>query len=103
MTTLEIAALLAGYALALCRLLNAAKALWSWLPSKLQPLLPALITVLPMLAAQLGVAHTKLDISEALLLAFGALTTAVRGELPVPAVALVLLFLGVTSLPACAS
>lgn len=98
MSTLELAALLAGYALALARLLNAAKLLWSWLPVKLQPLLPALVTVLPLLASQLGAAETKLALSEALLLALGALTTAVRGQHPVPPPLLVLLFLAFTGM-----
>lgn len=105
MTTIELAALLAGYALAIARLLNAAKLLWAWVkPTWLQPALPALVTVLPLLAAQLGAAETKLDISEALLMAFGALSTAVRGERPVPPAVLALMFFGFVSVvPACAS
>lgn len=104
MTTLEIAALLAGYALALARLLNAGRALWAWVkPTWLQPLLPALVTILPLLATQLGAADTKIAISEALLMAFGALATAVRGEKPVPPLALALLFFGFVSVvPGCA-
>ncbi len=104
MSTLELAALIAGYALALARLLNAARGLWSWVPTKLPPLLPALVTVLPLLASQLGAATTKLDITESLVLALGALTTAIRGQHPVPPPALALLFVGfVISATACSS
>lgn len=101
MTIIELAALLAGYALALARLLNAAKPLWSWVPEKAQPLLPALITVLPVLASSLGGVETRLDLAEALLLAFGALTTAVRG-VPAQAKAVMLvLALAMGPLQAC--
>lgn len=103
MSTLELAALLAGYALAMARLLNAARPLWAWVPVKLQPLLPALVTVLPLLASQLGAATTRLDMTESGILALGALMTAVRGQHPVPPVALVLLFLGFTGLAGCSS
>jgi hypothetical protein len=102
MSFLEFVALLAAYALATARLLNAAKPLWSWVPTKLQPLLPALLSVLPTLAAQLGMVHTKLDLTETLVVALGALMTAVRGQHPVPPALLVLAFLGFTNLTACA-
>lgn len=102
MSTLELAALIAGYALAVARLLNAGKLLWSWLPTKLQPLLPALVTVLPLLAAQLGAVTTKLDLVESLVLALGALTTAIRGEHPVPPLAIVMLIGGLACASGCA-
>lgn len=103
MSVLELAAMLAAYALATARLLNAAKPLWSWVPTKLQPLLPALLTVLPALGAQLGMVHTKLDLTETLIMALGALMTAVRGQHPVPGPVLALVFLGfIGVLPGCA-
>jgi hypothetical protein len=80
MTPIEIATIVAGYTLALLRLLGAARPLWSWLPEKAQPILPALLVVLPVIASQFGTVQTKLDFMEAIVLALGALGTAVRGS-----------------------
>jgi hypothetical protein len=44
-----------------------------------QPLLPALLVVLPAIASQFGTVETKLDFAEAVVLALGALGTAIRG------------------------
>jgi hypothetical protein len=82
MTPIEIATIVAGYTLALVRLLGAARPLWSWLPEKAQPLLPALLVVLPAIASQFGTVETKLDFAEAVVLALGALGTAIRGGAP---------------------
>ena len=82
MTPIEIATIVAGYTLALVRLLGAARPLWSWLPEKAQPLLPALLVVLPAMASQFGTVETKLDFAEAVVLALGALGTAIRGGAP---------------------
>ncbi len=79
MSPIEIATLIAGYSLALCRLLGAAKPLWAWLPAKAQPFLPALIVVLPAIASQFELVQTKLDFAEAFVVALGAIGTALRG------------------------
>jgi len=103
MSAIQIAALVAAYVLAAARLFNAARWSWSWLPVKLQPLLPAFIAMAPTFAAQLGLAKTGLDIADASLLALGSLATAVRGQHPVPTPLLVLAFFGFTQVAACAS
>ena len=79
MTPIEIATLVAAYALALARLLGAARPLYDWLPEKVQPVVPALIVVLPAIAAQFELVQTKLDFAEAVVIALGALGTAARG------------------------
>jgi hypothetical protein len=80
MTPIEIATLVAAYALALARLLGAARPLYAWLPEKLQPVVPAFIAVLPAIAAQFELVQTKLDFTEAVVIALGTLGTAVRGR-----------------------
>jgi hypothetical protein len=84
MTPIEIATLVAAYALALARLLGAARPLYAWLPEKAQPFLPALIAVLPMIASRFELVQTKLDFAEAIVAALGALGTALRGGEPEP-------------------
>ena len=79
MTPIEIAVLVAAYALALARLLGAARPLYTWLPEKAQPFLPALIAVLPVIASKFELVQTKLDFAEAVVVALGALGTALRG------------------------
>lgn len=79
MTPIEIATLVAAYSLALARLLGAARPLYSWLPEKVQPVVPAVLAVLPAIASQFGLVATKLDFAEAVVIALGALGTALRG------------------------
>ena len=79
MTPIEIATIVAAYALALARLLGAARPLYGWLPAKAQPFLPALIVVLPAIASQFSLVQTKLDLVEAIVVALGAVGTALRG------------------------
>lgn len=79
MTPIEIATLVAAYSLALARLLGAGRPLYGWLPEKVQPVVPALVAVLPSIAGQFGLVQTKLDFAEAVVIALGALGTAVRG------------------------
>lgn len=76
----EAAAALAAYALALVQLLNAAQPLWSWIPKKLQPFVPALVMILPQFARVVGLARTGLDLETTVLMAIGALVSAMRGQ-----------------------
>jgi len=80
MQAIEIAAIVAGYALALLRLLNAARPLWAWAPTWVQVFLPALVTTLPALAEQLGMAKTGLDLTETVFVFIATLSTAARGR-----------------------
>lgn len=82
MSVLELAAIIAGYALAAMRVMNAARWSWAFLPPVAQVLLPAIVTALPALASALGGVETKLDIVEAIVVFLGALGTAWRGSLP---------------------
>jgi hypothetical protein len=52
MTPIEIATCVTAYSLALARLLGAARPLYGWLPEKAQPVVPALLAVLPAIANQ---------------------------------------------------
>jgi hypothetical protein len=58
---------------------GAARPLYGWLPEKVQPVVPAVLAVLPAIALQFGLVATKLDFAEAVVIALGALGTAVRG------------------------
>lgn len=82
MTTIELAAVIAGYSMALFRVANSARWGWSFLPAWAQVLLPALVTALPAFASQLGGVTTKLELTEAIVVFLGALGTAWRGSLP---------------------
>jgi predicted membrane-bound dolichyl-phosphate-mannose-protein mannosyltransferase len=79
MTVLELAPVLAGYILAVIRLANAARPVWTWLPNWLQVALPGILVALVPLAQQVGRSETKLDLAVALVMVFGALGTAARG------------------------
>lgn len=67
--TLTLASLIGAGALALTRLLTTAKPIWDRLPASLQGLLPALVLVLPQIAAQAAGVHTSLDLANLLVLA----------------------------------
>jgi hypothetical protein len=85
MTTAEIlryAAIVAGYALALARLTDTARPLWQFLPAKLQPLMPALLVVLPDLAIGLQKGASVEDILNTLVTGAGALMISLRGAVP---------------------
>lgn len=83
LSIVQLAAIVAGYALAFSRLTDAARPLWQWVkPPWLQTLLPALVTVLPDFASALGLVKTKTDFVQAIVVAVGALGFAMRGALP---------------------
>lgn len=85
MTTIQVlhyAALAAGYALALARLTDTARPLWNFLPAKLQPLMPALLVVLPGLADGLMHGASAQDVVNAIVAAAGALFISLRGAVP---------------------
>jgi hypothetical protein len=69
LSPVTIASFLAAGALAATRLLTTAKPLWNKLPASLQGLLPALVLVLPQLAAQAAGVKTGLDLVNLLVLA----------------------------------
>lgn len=105
----SLASLAAAAALALTRLLTTAKPLWDRLPTWLQGLAPALVLVLPQIAAQAAGVHTSLDLVNLLVLATalilpGAHSHTVGGSKPGGAgsAALVLLLVGLAlPLQAC--
>lgn len=102
MTHLEIAALVATYALAVTRLLKVTQPLWAKLPRWLQLTLPALLITLPQLAGAAGLVETKLDLVEAIGQAVVAVMIAAGGQAGSAAkTAAVLLFLSLSA-PACA-
>lgn len=82
MSAIELAAIIAGYSMALLRVASAARWSWGFLPPWAQVLVPAMVTALPAFAAQLGAVQTSLDLTEAIVVFLGALGTAWRGTLP---------------------
>jgi hypothetical protein len=83
MSLLEVCSLIASFALAATRLLNAAKPFWSRWPL-VATWLPPVVAALPALAASVGLVTTEVGLVEALLVA-GAL--ALPGLVPAPHVA----------------
>ncbi len=103
MSAFEIAMIVAGYCLALARLLNVAKPVWDRAPRWAQPLLPALPVVLTQLAGALGAASSRLDLADAALVAIVTITTAMRGTKSASVTVSVLaICLGALSASACA-
>ena len=82
MEATEIAFVIAGYALALRRLLGASKTLLWILPDKFQPWVAGLLVVIPELLTQLQGVGTKIDLAETLVMAVGAFFTAVHRKEP---------------------
>ena len=81
MSLAEVVSLIAGFALALSRLLTVAKPFWARVP-KLAAVLPAVVAMLPALVAQLGLVTTELDLVETLVVAAAML---LPGTVPAPA------------------
>jgi len=79
---LRYAAIVAGYLLAFARLTDTARPLWQFLPVKLQPVMPALLVVLPDLVRGLQTGTTVQDVLNALVTAGGALMISLRGAVP---------------------
>lgn len=79
MTTLELGAMLASYALATVRLLGVAKPLADGLPKWAQFVIVSSPIALTQFAGLAGVAHTNLDLANALLQLFVTLAIAHRG------------------------
>lgn len=79
---IQLAAIAAGYLLALSRLLDVARPLWHWAPQWLQLALPALVVTLPDFASALGLVKTPVDLMQSIVVAIGTMTTAMRGALP---------------------
>jgi hypothetical protein len=61
MTIIEISSVVAAVVLAGSRLLDVAKPLWGKLPTVVAGVLPALVVVLPAVAAQFGLVHNTVD------------------------------------------
>jgi hypothetical protein len=101
MSTIELAALIAGFLMAVARLSRVAAPLWNYGPVWVQPLLVTLPLALTELAGRFGAVHTKLDLTEAGLVAALTLFAAVRGAIHPKAVALVLLCFVSFSTSAC--
>ena len=81
----KYAAMAASFVLALMRLLDVGRPLWSVggvLPAKLQPLAIALVSVLPDLATGLTNVKTKQDILVVVVAFIAAFQGAMRGQLP---------------------
>jgi hypothetical protein len=102
MSTIEIAALIAGFVMAIARLARVVAPLWNYGPSWVQPLLTTLPIVLTQLGGALGAVETKLDLTEALLVGALTIAAAVRGAVG-PQAALVLLVAALSTATACAS
>jgi hypothetical protein len=97
MSTLELAAVLAGAVMALARLFRVAAPLWNYGPAWVQPLLATLPLVLTQLGGALGAVQTKLDLTEVLLVGVLAVAAAVRGATSKAPVAALLLFVGLST------
>lgn len=97
MTTLELAAMLAGFVMAIARLARVVGPLWNYGPAWVQPLLATLPLVLTQLGGALGAVETRLDLTEALLVGALTLAAAVRGATASKAVALLLCFVCLNS------
>ncbi len=82
LSIIQLAAIVAGYALAVSRLMDAARPLWNWAPPWLQVALPAIVTALPDFAAALGLVKTPVDFAQTIVIALGTILTAMRGALP---------------------
>lgn len=79
---LKYAAIVAGYLLALARLNDKARPFWQFLPTWAQPVLPALVVILPDLANGLQKGVSVEDVLGSLVTAGGALMIALRGAVP---------------------
>jgi hypothetical protein len=85
MTTADLlryAAIVAGYLLAFARLNDKARPLWQFLPAWAQPVMPALVVVIPDLALGLQKGVSVEDVLASLVTAGGALLIALRGAVP---------------------
>jgi hypothetical protein len=85
MSTAEIlkyAAIVAGYLLALARLNDKARPFWQFLPTWAQPVMPALVVIIPELALGLQKGTSVEDVLSAIVTAGGALMISLRGAVP---------------------
>lgn len=104
MSAIELAALVAGFLMAVARLSRVAAPLWNYGPSWVQPLLATLPLVLTELAGKLGAVTTKLDFAEVAMVGVLTLVAAVRGVIhPKTTVAGVLLLAIGASTSACSA
>ena len=72
MSIVVIASYVVAAALALSRLLEAAKPFWSLIPPKIAAIIPSIVAMLPVLVEKMGMAQTGQDFIQALIVA-GAL------------------------------
>ena len=77
----HVAGLIVAYLLGFAQLTNSVKWAWSWLPTKLQPVVPALVAFATDAATGLGGATSGLQIATTLLLDFGPTAAALKGAL----------------------
>lgn len=101
MSTIELAAILAGAVMALARLARVAAPLWKYGPPWVQALIPVLPLLLTQIGDMLGAVHTTLDLTSVLL--FAGLTIAAAVGDARKAAPLVLLCLVGFGSSACAS
>lgn len=79
MNSIELAASVAGGAMATARLLHKSRPFWALGPPWVQALLPALPLALAQIAGSFALVKTQFDLSEAVLIALLTVGTAVRG------------------------
>jgi hypothetical protein len=101
MSVIELAALIAGFLMAVARLARVAAPLWSYGPSWVQPLLATLPLMATELAGKFGAVHTKLDLAEVLLVAGLVVAASVRGVVSKGAAVAVLLIVACFGATAC--
>ncbi len=82
MSPLQISALIIAYLLAFARLFDAMRWAWCWIPTKLQPLAPALLAAIPAIVEAFRGVTDRMQLTIAIMGALGTLTTAMRGALP---------------------
>jgi hypothetical protein len=97
MSIIELAAMLAGFVMAIARLARVAAPLWNYGPAWVQPLLATLPLVLTQLGGALGAVQTKMDLTEALLVGCLTLAASIRGAVSKAPAAALLLFVGLGS------
>ncbi len=102
MSAIELAALIAGFLMAVARLARVAAPLWNYGPAWVQPLLATLPLILTEIAGKLGAVTTKLDFAEAAIVGVLTVVAAVRGVMHKAPVAALLLFVAVGA-SACSS
>jgi len=82
MDPIQIAALIVALTLAAARLLDSARWAWDWLPTKIQPVFPALVAAAPAAVQLLQGVVDPMSLAVGIVGAVGVLVAAIRGALP---------------------